>query len=395
MTDFVWRLPSRGDGRRAHPGQRHRGRGQAPIPAADAGANLVRPQENPASPQGIGDRSTTPGPGYRDITDVRPGRFGPFDDLHQIVHAAELSGLDGILAPYDPAGEESWIVAAGALRATRHARVIVEFHPAFGTPVYAAKISASLQRFSAGRLAWRLAVDTDPVEARRRGDRVEGDDRYARAAEFLTVARGVWNESEVTPAGFGGTGFDFAGEHYDVVNGGFRGILSGLPFPVVHLSGNSAAALDLSARHADVHTFTETPDGIEPALTRLRALTAATGRTVRTGVEVPIIARATEAEAWARVERQWRELYPGATDATALRLGEERWAGFAHLGYPQDIGLVGSYDQVARRLRDYAAAGVGTVVLSGHPHLEEVHRTGEHLLFRADPAGRTLKEATA
>ncbi len=171
--EFLWRLPTRGDGRRADPGLRHRGGFGAPAPAGPA-------------------------------TDVRPGRFGPFDDLHQIVHAAELSGLDGVLAPYDPHGEESWIVAGGALRATRHSRVVVEFQPAFGTPVYAAKMSATLQRLSRGRLGWRLAVDTDAAEARARGDRVGGDDRYARAAEFLTVARGVWNADPVAAAGSGG-----------------------------------------------------------------------------------------------------------------------------------------------------------------------------------------------
>ncbi|MFE2954748.1 LLM class flavin-dependent oxidoreductase [Nocardia tengchongensis] len=364
MTEYLWRLPSRGDGRRANPELRRRGGFGGPAPLTPA-------------------------------TDVRPGRFGPFDDLHQIIDAAELNGLDGVLAPYDPLGEESWVVAGGALRATRHARVIVEFHPAFGTPVYAAKVSATLQRLSAGRLAWRLVVDTDPADERARGDRVGGDDRYARAAEFLTVAKGVWNAEPVAGAGFRGTGFDYAGEFYDVIDGGFRGILSGLPFPEVHLTGNSAAALELSARHADVHVFTETPDGFADDLAELRRRAAGHGRLVRAGLELPVIARDTEAEAWARVERQWRELRPGGADASARSLGEGRWAGFGELGYPQDIGLVGSYEQVAARLREYAAAGVDSFVLSGHPHIEEVHRAGEHLLHLADPAGRVLKEAIA
>ncbi|WP_227981401.1 LLM class flavin-dependent oxidoreductase [Nocardia spumae] len=374
MTAFLWRLPSRGDGRRARPELRHRGgfSDPAPIPATD-----IR----------------TPRPAGRGPTDVRPGRFGPFDDLHQVIAAAELAGLDGVLAPYDPLGEESWMVAGGALRATRHSQVVVEFQPAFGTPVYAAKMSATLQRLSGGRLGWRLAVDTDGADARARGDRVTGDDRYTRAAEFLTVARRVWNSEPVPGAGFRGTGVEFAGQYFDVIDGGFRGVLSGLPFPDVHLSGTSAAALDLSAHHGDVHLFTETPDGPAAALAALRARTAETGRTVRAGLDVPIIARETEDEAWARAERQWHEVRPDGPGARSLSLGDGRWAGFDVLGYPQTIGLIGSYEQVARQLQVYAAAGFDTVVLSGHPHIEEVHRAGEHLLFLADPAGRTLKEA--
>ncbi|WP_040819844.1 LLM class flavin-dependent oxidoreductase [Nocardia jiangxiensis] len=374
MTEFLWRLPSRGDGRRARPELRHRGGFWDPAPTPATGIGVPRPAD-------------------REPTDVRPGRFGPFDDLHQVIDAAELAGLDGVLAPYDPLGEESWIVAGGALRATRHTRVIVEFQPAFGTPVYASKMSATLQRLSGGRLGWRLAVDTDAEDGRSRGDRVTGDDRYTRAAEFLTVARGVWNSEPVPGAGFRGTGVEFAGEYFDVIDGGFRGVLSGLPFPEVHLTGTSAAALDLSARHGDVHLFTETPDGPARALGALRARTAETGRTVRAGLELPIIARETEDEAWARAERQWREVRPDGPGARALSLGDGRWAGFDVLGYPQTAGLVGSYEQVARQLRAYAAAGFDTVVLTGHPHIEEVHRAGEHLLFLADPAARTLKEA--
>ncbi|WP_406229407.1 LLM class flavin-dependent oxidoreductase [Nocardia sp. NBC_01009] len=365
MTEFLWRLPSRGDGRRAEPGLRNRGGFGGPSAATAA-------------------------------TDVRPGQFGPFDDLHQVVHAAELSGLDGVLAPYDPLGEESWIVAGGALRATRHARVVVEFHPAFGTPVYAAKVSTTLQRLSQGRLAWRIAVETDEADARARGDRVAGEDRYARAAEFLTVARGVWNETPVPGAGFAGTGIDFAGNHYDVIDGGFRGVLSGLAFPTVYLSGTSAQAVELSARHGDVHVFTETPDGVSATVARLQERAAAAGRTVRAGLELPIIARESEQEAWARAHRQWAEVHDAAP-AAALDLGDGRWAGFAELGYPYPIGLVGSYEQVAQHLSDYIGAGIETFVLSGHPHIEELHRTGEHLLYLVDPAGRTLaaQEATA
>ncbi|MBF6142080.1 LLM class flavin-dependent oxidoreductase [Nocardia farcinica] len=362
MTAFLWRLPTRGDGRRARPESRHRGGFGGPPP-------------------------TTP------ATDPRPGRYGPFDDLAQIVDAAELAGLDGVLAPYDPLGEESWIVAGGALRATRYATVVVEFEPGFGTPVYAAKMSATLQRLSRGRLAWRLAVDTDAAQAAARGDTVTGVDRYARAAEFLTVARGVWNAEPVPGSGFDGTGFDFDGDHFHVIDGGFRGILSGLPFPQVQLSGDAPEALDLSARHGDLHVFAESARGPAAALAELRDRAAAVGRTVRAGLELPVVARQTEREAWARVHRQWRETGRDIAEARALDLGDGRWAGFAAFGYPHPVGLVGSYEQVAARLRDYAAAGIDTVVLGGHPHIEEVHRAGEHLLHLADPAGRTLTGA--
>ncbi|MEU4311451.1 LLM class flavin-dependent oxidoreductase [Nocardia sp. NPDC024068] len=341
MTEFRWELPVRGDGRHVGSVSAHR---------------------------------------------------GGFDFLDQVVLAAELSGLDGVVVPYDPEGEESWVVAGSALRQTRHLRVGVEFHPAFGTPVYAAKLSATLQRLSNGRLDWRLRVETDAADAAARGDRVGGADRYRRAAEFLTVARGVWNEEQVLPGRFGGTGFDFAGEYYDVIDGGFRGILSGLPFPVVHLSGNSPAAIELSAEHGDVHVFDETAAGVDDAVADLRDATRRAGRGVRAGLALPVVARETEDEAWARVLRQWREVHPAGheNEVRGLALDGSRWSGFDRIGYTRSIGLVGSYEQVARALSDYRTRGIELFELTGHPHIEELHRAGEHLLHLADPAGRTL-----
>ncbi|WP_430331774.1 LLM class flavin-dependent oxidoreductase [Rhodococcus sp. ACT016] len=341
MTEFLWELPVRGDGR--HVG-------------------------------------------------AVSGRRGGFAFLDQAILAAELSGLDGIAIPYDPDGDDSWVVAGSALRQTRHARVTVEFHPAFGTPVYAAKLSATLQRLSAGRLDWRVRVDTDTAAAGAVGDRVVGADRYRRAAEFLTVARGVWNERQVLPGRFGGTGFEFAGEFYDVIDGGFRGILSGLPFPTVYLSGTSPEAIALSAEHADVHLLDDRPHGVSGTVDELRTAAAGFGRNVRVGLELPIVAREDEDEAWARVLRQWREVHPNATaaDVRALALDDARWAGFDRIGYRQQIGLVGSYEQVAQALSRYREQGVDTFVLTGHPHLEELHRAGEHLLHLVDPTGRTL-----
>lgn len=192
------------------------------------------------------------------VTDVRPA---PTDPAGRIAVAADLAGLAGALVPFDPGGQESLTVAANVLRRTRHLRVVAEFHAAVATPVYAAKVSASLQRFTAGRLGWRLAVDLDPAVARAQGDFLTGADRYARAEEFLTVAKGVWRGS-----------FDFHGDFYEVVEGGFGLPLSAPPFPEVQLSGTSPEALALSRRHADVHVFAEGDDldALVPELPGLR-----------------------------------------------------------------------------------------------------------------------------
>ncbi|MGV9307631.1 LLM class flavin-dependent oxidoreductase [Nonomuraea sp. NPDC004354] len=248
------------------------------------------------------------------------------DHLLQVGRAAELAGYTGAYAPFDPEGEESLVIAAGLLRQTRYLRLLAGFHPGIATPVYAAKVAASLQRFSGDRLDWRIDVDLDPAVARAHGDFTEGADRYARAEEFLTIAKGVWHQRDYT----------HEGRYYQVLSGGFAAPLSGRAFPRVHLSGTSPDALALSLRHADVHVFDHGDD---------LSLTAELPG-LAYGLRLAVHARETEREA--------------ALD------------GFD--------GLAGSYESIARRLRDYIDQGVEVFYLEATPYLEETYRLGEHLL---------------
>jgi alkanesulfonate monooxygenase len=50
--------------------------------------------------------------------------------------------------------------------------------------------------------------------------------------------------------------------------------------------------------------------------------------------------------------------------------------------------LVGDADIVAERMREYAALGIDTFILSGYPHLEEAYRTAELLFPRLPVAQR-------
>lgn len=282
----------------------------------------------------------------RDVAD------GSFAHLAQAGRAAELAAFHGALAPFDPEGAESFVVAADLLRHSRWLRAVAEFHPGLATPVYAAKLSASLQRFSGDRLDWKPAVDLDPARARAQGDFVTGPDRYARAEEFLTVAKGVWSEP----------GYTYQGRFYQVLAGGFEPPLSGRKFPRVFLSGTTPEALALSARHADVHVFAA-GDDLAAGITALRGLAA--GRAdggPAYGLTLPVLAREDDEEA-------------------------------RRAGPPPSPGLAGSYGTVAAGIRDHIERGVTTFILESRPAVEETYRLGEHLLPLLGADGARRKEA--
>jgi alkanesulfonate monooxygenase len=344
-TEFIWQLPTAGDGRYGEAARLRRGER-----AADAG-----------SPYSGG------------VSDPRGKRFNYYDYLHQVARAADLSGFDGVRISHDLQGEEAWIVAGYVARGTRRIKLVTEFDAAWGSAVYAAKNAASFQRFTGGRLAWQIAPGGAAGERRRHADYVDDAGVLPRIDEFLAVARGVLTTAP----------FNFKGKFFEVGEGGFRGTLANNPVPKVYLSGASEEAFALSARQADVHVLDAVaPEVLREQAARLTALAAAAGREVAIGLRISVVARETEDEARRDAALLQAQSAAGAdapAAAAAAAAGAAATAG--HAAEPGAHGaLVGSFEQVTGRLAEYAAAGVSSFLLSAVPHLEEAYRFGENVL---------------
>ena len=72
-------------------------------------------------------------------------------------------------------------------------------------------------------------------------------------------------------------------------------------------------------------------------------------------------------------------------DARSLEVAPGLWAGVGLVREGAGTALVGSYDEVAERIREYAGLGIEEFILSGWPHLEEAYRVGEYLIPRLAP----------
>jgi alkanesulfonate monooxygenase len=71
------------------------------------------------------------------------------------------------------------------------------------------------------------------------------------------------------------------------------------------------------------------------------------------------------------------------------------WAGFGLVRGGVGTGLVGSYDEVAERMLEYADLGFDEFILSGYPHLEEAYWFGEGVMPRLREAGHLPPLETA
>ncbi|MGC4952354.1 LLM class flavin-dependent oxidoreductase [Actinomadura citrea] len=331
-----------------------------------------------------------------------PGRPGSVRYLAQVARAAEDAGFEAALTPVGAGCPDPWIVCAAVAQHTGRLKLLVAFRPGFTLPTLLAQQAQAFQEISGGRLLLNVVTGGDPVEQRSYGDFLDHDARYARTAEFLDVLRRTWT----------GRRYDFHGEHYKIEDG----LTAPLdPIPDVYFGGASPAAEQVAAGHADVALmWGEPPAAIAARAARLRALAAAEGRHVRFGIRLHVIARDTASEAWAEAERLLAGMDPArieaaqqrfarfdstgqqrmaalhggsvkGTDARSLEVAPGLWAGVGLVREGAGTALVGSYDEVAERIREYADLGIEEFILSGWPHLEEAYRVGEYVVPRLAP----------
>src|SRR5260370_19084717 len=63
-----------------------------------------------------------------------------------------------------------------------------------------------------------------------------------------------------------------------------------------------------------------------------------------------------------------------------LEISPNLWAGVGLVRSGAGTALVGSVENVIKRLKEDAELGIDTFIFSGYPHLEEAYRTAELLL---------------
>jgi alkanesulfonate monooxygenase len=251
----------------------------------------------------------------------------------------------------------------------------------------------------------------EKTEQGRFGDHLPHDERYARTGEFLDVIRGAWS----------GTPYDFDGEYYQV--SGATVMSPPEPVPQVYFGGSSQAAGPVAAGYADVYlTWGEPPAQVAEKIAWMRRLAAAAGRTLRFGIRLHVITRDTGREAWAEAGRMLDSLDSAEIDTSQRALaksesvGQDRmrslhagyraggaasdleiypnlWAGIGLVRGGAGTALVGSHEEVADRIEEYAALGIEEFIFSGYPHLEEAYWFGEGVLPELRRRGATAAPA--
>lgn len=306
--------------------------------------------------------------------------------LADVARAADRLGFEGVLTPTGTWCEDAWLTTAALLNETEKLKFLVAFRPGLISPTLAAQQTATLQRFSEGRVLLNVVSGGDDAEQRRFGDWLGHDERYARTREFLQIVKSIWTQESV----------DFAGKYYNVADA--RVSAPPNPLPEIYFGGSSAPALPIAAEFADVYlTWGEPPQAAAAKIERVREQAGALGRKVRFGIRLHTISRDTSAAAWAVANEMLADLTDEEiTKATALHASSESegqrrmtalhggrvdkleiypnlWAGVGLIRGGAGTALVGSHQEVADLITEYHLLGFDEFIMSGYPHLEEAY----------------------
>jgi alkanesulfonate monooxygenase len=323
--------------------------------------------------------------------------------LKQIAQAADELGFHGVLLPTGRSCEDAWVVASTLVPVTTKLKFLVAIRPGITSPTAAARMAATFDRLSNGRLLINVVTGGDPDEAIGDGVFLTHDERYEVTDEFLRI----WREAVA------GKSISLHGKHLRVENARVLYPSVQKPHPPLYFGGSSKVAYDLAARQVDVYlTWGEPPQQVGEKIESVRRLAEKEVREVRFGIRLHVIVRETEREAWNAAEdlirylddetiakaqkafarfdsegqRRMAQLHSGSRDK--LEVSPNLWAGVGLVRGGAGTALVGDPATVAKRMQEYADLGIETFIMSGYPHLEEAYRVADLLFPRLPIATR-------
>src|ERR1700712_3071010 len=177
-------------------------------------------------------------------TQARSGASFDKEFTLRFARAHEDSGWDRILFAYPSGAPDPATAAAYIASKLDHLKILLAHRPNLSYPTYAAKVFATLDEISNGRINVHFITGGSTADQAAEGDHLTKDQRYARTGEYIRIVKQAWASTER---------FSHAGEFYQ-----FEDFVSDIPpfaghAPEVSFGGSSPAAYAIGAAEADIY----------------------------------------------------------------------------------------------------------------------------------------------
>jgi alkanesulfonate monooxygenase len=234
---------------------------------------------------------------------TKGGREVNFNYLRQIAQAADQLGYFGVLLPTGRSCEDSWVAASALAPWTERLRYLVAVRPGLQSPSVAARMTATLDRLSNGRLLVNVVTGGDPVENAGDGVFLPHNERYEVTREFLDVYSDL----------LAGKAVNVNGKHIRIEDGRLLFPPLQQPRPPLYFGGSSDAGIEVAVDTVDKYlTWGEPPDQVLDKVNRVKLAAAKRGRKISFGIRLHVIVRETNEAAWKAAD----ELIQYVTDDT-------------------------------------------------------------------------------
>ena len=298
---------------------------------------------------------------------------------------------------------ETFTWAAALAATTQHLQVFATCHVPFFAPVMAAKMVATVDHISNGRMGLNIVAGYNGPEFRMFDVPLRAHDRrYAVADEWTTIIKRLWSDEPSHE-------FDFEGDYYRLEGAESYPKPIQTPYPTIMSAGLSPAGRQFALDHADI-LFMAIPDVTEASsnVHRVRAEAAAAKREdLRLWSMVHIVCKDSEEEAAAYVRYYAEEKADWEGAHAILRIltegdlrSVEHYKREALLGAlvrsTNAIPLVGTAEQIVDGLEGLADAGLDGAAIAMVDYDEGLDRLRDEILplmcnagLRTGPSGRS------
>ena len=264
----------------------------------------------------------------------------------------------------------AWVLASALGSQFKNMLSLVAVHPGLWDPVMIAKLAASLDRVTSGRMAVNIVNGWFDEEFRMFGGKVlDGDERYERAGDFIEILKGLWNSPE----------YSHSGRHYQIDRARLLLKPATATAPEIYSVSAGEKGREFIAKHCDwwfinypkeATSTAEVMQAIRSCIADMNERSARYGRKVRYAMNPFIAIGKNEEDA---IEQTLQSVYSSEENPDKRKIEIRMMPNMR-------AGLMGRPEDILSQLRRFQDLGLELILFKMIPSVAIVRKIGDQVI---------------